>query len=245
MKAVLLAGGKGRRLYPYTTVLPKPLMPLGDMPILEIIINQLKTAGITEIIMSVGHLANLIMAYFGDGEQWGIPITYSIEHEALGTAGPLKLVEGLNDDILFMNGDVLTTINYNKFIEFHKKEKAIFTVASFERDSKIDFGVLKIDNGNIIDYIEKPVYEFKVSMGIYCINASGLDYIEKNKYLDVPDLILMMIKDKKIVKSYTEDCMWLDIGRVDDYENATKIFEENKSKFLDVSIYAKKKFKKT
>ena len=170
MKAVLLAGGKGRRLYPYSTVLPKPLMPIGDMPILEIIIRQLKHYGITDLVISVGHMANLIQAFFGNGERWDMSIEYSIENEPLGTAGPLKLIDSLDSDFILMNGDVLTTLNYNNLAEFHKSENSIFTVATFERTSKIDFGVLETNESRIVDYIEKPVYHFDVSMGVYCIN---------------------------------------------------------------------------
>ena len=232
MKAVLLAGGKGRRLYPYSTVLPKPLMPIGEMPILEIIVRQLKNHGITELIISVGHMANLIQAFFGDGERWGVSIEYAIENEPLGTAGPIKIIDGLDEDFLLMNGDILTTLNYNKLTEFHKNENSIFTVSTFARDSKIDFGVIKTNDNKIVDYIEKPVYHFDVSMGIYCISPEVLNYIEKNVHLDINDLILNLVKDGKNVKSYKEDCEWLDIGRADDYEIAADTFEKNRSLYL-------------
>jgi len=232
MKAILLAGGEGRRLLPYTTVLPKPLMPLGDMPVLEIIIRQLKSFGFTDIVISVGHLANLIQAFFGSGARWGVNISYSIENEPLGTAGPLKLIENPDDNTLFMNGDILTDLNYLDLINFHREQKALFTVAAYERDSKIDFGVLEKNDTDIIDYIEKPVYHFDVSMGIYCVNARALDYIEANEKINVPDLILKLINNSEPVKSYKADCMWLDIGRLDDYESAVDLFEKNRNLFL-------------
>jgi len=232
MKAILLAGGEGRRLLPYTTVLPKPLMPLGDMPILEIIIRQLKSFGFTDIVISVGHLANLIQAFFGSGARWGVNISYSIENEPLGTAGPLKLIENPDDNTLFMNGDILTDLNYLDLINFHREQKALFTVAAYERDSKIDFGVLEKNDTDIIDYIEKPVYHFDVSMGIYCVNVRALDYLELNEKINVPDLILRLINNNEPVKSYKADCMWLDIGRLDDYESAVDLFEKNRNLFL-------------
>jgi len=232
LKAVLLAGGKGRRLYPYSTVLPKPLMPIGEMPILEIIVRQLKHHGITELFISVGHMANLIQSFFGNGERWGVSIEYSIENEPLGTAGPIKLIDGLDEDFILMNGDLLTTLNYNNLVEFHKNKNSIFTVSTFERDSKIDFGVIKTNDNKIVDYIEKPVYHFDVSMGIYCISPEVLNYIEKNVHLDINDLILNLVKEGKNVNSYKEDCEWLDIGRVDDYEIAADTFDKNRKHYL-------------
>ena len=232
MKAILLAGGKGRRLLPYTTVLPKPLMPIGDMPILEILIRQLKEYGITEVVISVGHLANLIQAFFGNGERWGINIKYSIENKPLGTAGPLKLIEDLDETFMVMNGDVLTTLDFLKLLDHHKDTGSRLTVAAFERDSKIDFGVLKFKDNDIIDFIEKPVYHFDVSMGIYCLEPDVLNYIKDGEKIDVPEVILRLLKDNKKVSGYKEDCMWLDIGRLDDYENAIELFENNKKMFL-------------
>ncbi|HDY87462.1 MAG TPA: nucleotidyltransferase family protein [bacterium] len=232
MKAILLAGGKGRRLLPYSTILPKPLMPIGDMPILEIIIRQLKYYGITDIIISVGHLANIIQAFFGNGEKWGVNIEYSIEDEPLGTAAPLKLIDGLDEDFLLMNGDVFTTLNYNNLVRYHKNRNSLFTVATFERTVKMSFGIIEIDCYGITNYREKPVYNFDVSMGVYCINPEVLKFITKNKYLDINDLIMELIEDGHSVNSYKEDCSWLDIGRVDDYEAAVKIFEKEREKYL-------------
>ena len=232
MKAVILAGGEGRRLLPYTTVLPKPLMPIGNMPILEIIVRQLREYGFSEIIISVGHLANLIQAFFGDGDNWGIKITYSIENFPLGTAGPLKLIKDLEGTFLLMNGDILTTLNYTNFVDFHKKHDALLTVAAFERDSQINFGVIESKEAKIVNYVEKPVYHFDVSMGVYCMNSKVLNYIDENVRLDIPDLVLRLIKDNEPVKSYKEDCTWLDIGRVDDYEMAITTFEKKRGLFL-------------
>jgi len=168
MQTLILAGGKGARLQPYTNVLPKPLMPLGEHPILDIILRQIKQSGTTEVILAVGYLGHLLQAFFGDGSQYGLQITYSIEQEPLGTAGPIGLVlDRLDDDFLVMNGDLLTTLNYRHFFDFHIKMNAAATIGIYSREVKIDFGVIQSDeNVFLVDYIEKPAYLFDVSMGI-------------------------------------------------------------------------------
>jgi NDP-sugar pyrophosphorylase family protein len=169
MKAVILAGGKGTRLKPYTTVFPKPLMPIGDKPILEIVVRQLKSHGFEELIMAVGHLAELIMTFFNNGSKYGVKIKYTREDKPLGTAGPLALMKGeLNESFLMINGDVLTTLNYSDLIDYHKKNGAIATIALNKRTVKIDFGVPEVDKANnIVGYTEKPGIEYLVSMGVY------------------------------------------------------------------------------
>jgi len=222
MKAVILAGGKGTRLRPYTTAFPKPLMPVGDKPILEIIVRQLKLHGIDEIIMAVGHLAELIMTFFGDGSKFGLKIKYSREDKPLGTAGPLSLLKDeLTETFLVMNGDILTTLNYSDLIEYHKKNKAIATIALNKRDVYIDFGVVELDeDSNIADYIEKPTLHYLVSMGIYVFEPKVLKYIPNNKKFDFPDLVKRLISAGEKVKGYIYDGYWLDIGRPEDYERA-------------------------
>ena len=224
MKAVILAGGKGTRLKPYTTVFPKPLMPLGDKPILEIVIRQLKSHGFDEAIITVGHLAELIMTFFGDGSRLGVKIKYSREDKPLGTAGGLGLIkEELNEPFLMMNGDVLTTLNFSDLVNYHKRNGAIATIALKKRDVKIDFGVveIEIDDGNsIVGYKEKPKIEYLVSMGVYAFDPKVLEYIRANEYLDFPDLIKKLISNGETVKGYVYDGYWLDIGRPDDYERA-------------------------
>jgi len=232
MRAVILAGGKGRRLYPYTTILPKPLMPIGEMPILEVVIRQLEYYGIKNITLSVGHLANLIQAFFKNGEQFNVNIDYSIEDFPLGTAGPLKLVNNLQDTFIVMNGDILTTLNFEKLYEYHKKSGSIATISIYPREVKIDFGVIEYTGNLLTDYIEKPKYDFSVSMGIYVFEPDALKYIAKGEYLDINDLILNMKNNGEQVSCYREDCFWLDIGRKDDYEVAVRKFEEMKSEFL-------------
>ncbi len=232
MKAVILAGGKGTRLRPYTVALPKPLMPVGDMPILEIIVRQLKLNGIDEIILAVGHLAELIMTYFGDGSRFGVKIKYSREREPLGTAGPLSLLrDELKETFLVMNGDILTTLSYRRLVEYHKKSGAIATIALKKRDVYIDFGVVKLnDMSEIVDYIEKPVLNYLVSMGVYVFEPRVLDYIPDGKKFDFPDLVKRLIESGEKVKGYVYDGYWLDIGRPEDYERANaeidKIYDD-------------------
>jgi NDP-sugar pyrophosphorylase family protein len=224
MKAVILAGGKGTRLKPYTTVFPKPLMPVGDKPILEIVIGQLKSCGFDEAIITVGHLAELIMTFFDDGSKLGVKIKYSREDKPLGTAGGLGLLKNeLNETFLMMNGDVLTTLNYSDLVSYHKRNGAIATIGLKKRDVKIDFGVVEIDDGNsILGYTEKPEIGYLVSMGVYVFNPKVLEYIKPNEYLDFPDLIKELISNGETVKGYVYDGYWLDIGRPDDYERASR-----------------------
>jgi len=233
MKAVVLAGGKGTRLAPYTTILPKPLMPIGDMPILEVMLLQMKEAGFTQVVLTVGHLSELLRAFFKDGSQLGIDITYSYEKSPLGTAGPIALVDGLNDTFMVTNGDVLTTLNLRDMIRFHKEQKAIATIAAHQRQSKIDLGVLQEDGDyRITGYIEKPVYDFMVSMGIYVFEPAALPYITRNEYLDFPDLIKKLIAAGEKVVGYKFNGYWEDLGRPDDYARASKDFENMREQFL-------------
>ena len=234
MKAVVLAGGKGTRLAPYTTILPKPLMPIDDMPILEVLLRQMKRAGITHVVLTVGHLASLLRAYFGDGAQWGMDITYSHEQEPLGTAGPIALVQGLEKrTFLVTNGDVLTTLDLKKLIEFHKKKGGIATIAAHQRQVKIDLGVIHLDgDGKVSGYIEKPTTDYTVSMGLYVFESRVLDYIPAGQYLDFPDLILKLLAHGETVNGYTFDGYWMDLGRPDDYAQANQDFYNMKKQFL-------------
>lgn len=222
MQAIILAGGKGTRLKPYTTVFPKPLMPINDKPILEIVIKQLKSQGFDEIILAVGHLSELIMAFFGDGSKFDIKIKYSKEDTPLGTVGGLGLIKDeLNETFLIMNGDVLTTLNFLDLVNYHKRNGAIATVALNKRNVHIDFGVVKLDNGNnIVDYIEKPNIDYLVSMGVYVFDQRVLENIRPNEYLDFPNLVKKLIHKGEKVMGYSFDGYWLDIGRPDDYERA-------------------------
>ena len=233
MKAVVLAGGKGTRLQPYTTILPKPLMPIGEMPILEVLLRQMKRAGINHVVLTVGHLASLLRAYFGDGAQWDLDITYSYEKKPLGTAGPIALVQGLDKTFLVTNGDVLTTLDMKKLIAFHKQKGGIATIAAHRRQVKIDLGVIQWDGDDRVSgYIEKPTTDYTVSMGIYVFEPRILDYIPVGQYLDFPDLILKLIASGEKVSGYIFDGYWMDLGRPDDYVQANQDFTDMKEQFL-------------
>ncbi|MFC1517587.1 sugar phosphate nucleotidyltransferase [Candidatus Margulisiibacteriota bacterium] len=233
MQAIILAGGKGTRLKPYTTIFPKPLVPVGDIPILEIVIRQLKHHGFKKITIAVGHLAELIEAFFGDGKKWGVEISYSLEDKPLGTAGPIALVDDLENDFLIMNGDLLTSINFKDLMEKHKKNKAISTISIYKKDHKIELGILELDkDNNLTDYIEKPTKTYPVSMGIYIFNKKILGYIPKNKHLDLPDLIKTLISKKEKIHGYLFKDKWLDIGQEKDYLNAIEEFNIHRKLFL-------------
>lgn len=235
MQVLILAGGKGTRLRPYTYVLPKPLMPIGDFPILEIILRQLKYAGVTEVILAVGYMSQLFETFFQEGSRLGIKISYSFEKHALGTAGPIALVlDRLQDDFLVMNGDLLTTLSYNNLFAFHKKMNAAATIGLFRREVKIDFGVIETDSDRrLVRYKEKPTFNFEVSMGINVMNKEVVSsYLKAGEYLDIPDLMMQMISDGHPVYCFNEPCIWLDIGRIDDYQTATQIFVSKMTEFL-------------
>ncbi|MFC1478319.1 sugar phosphate nucleotidyltransferase [Candidatus Margulisiibacteriota bacterium] len=234
MRAIVLAGGKGVRLKPYTTTLPKPLMPLGDeMPILEVVIKQLKKNGFKHITIAVNHLSNIIMAFFGNGEKWGVKIDYSLEEEPLGTIGPVTLIDDLPDDFLLMNGDLLTDINYREFFEYHQKNKNDVTVASYKRKQNIDFGIIEANADNeIIGFAEKPDYDFGVSMGIYIIKRKVIEKLPKGKPYGFDNLMLDGIASDMKMQVMPFQGYWLDIGRPDDYEQANKDFSGMKDKLL-------------
>jgi NDP-mannose synthase len=235
MQALILAGGRGTRLRPYTTVLPKPLMPVGDYPILEIILRQLKYFGFEEVILAVGYQSHLFQAFFQDGERFGLRIEYSFETEALGTAGPLALVlDQLQPDFLVMNGDLLTTLNYRNLWEHHQTDGAAATIGLYQRDVNIDFGVIESDReGRLLRYIEKPTYHFDVSMGVNVLNTQAIrPYLTPGKHLDLPQLMSMLSENGRPVRCYREPCYWLDIGRIDDYQTANEIFGTRQAEFL-------------
>ena len=233
MKAVILAGGKGTRLAPYTTILPKPLMPIGDMPIMEVLLWQMKRAGINHVALTVGHMAAILRSYFGNGEEWGLDITYSYEDKPLGTAGPLAQVKGLDKTFLVTNGDVLTTLNIKKLVAFHKQTGALATIAAHRRQLKIDLGVIEWDGEDRVSgYIEKPTNEYTVSMGIYMFEPRVLEYIPVGEHLDFPDLILKLIANGERVSGYKFDGYWMDLGRPDDYVQANEDFNKMKNQFL-------------
>ncbi len=234
MQAVILTGGRGTRLAPYTTVLPKPLMPIDDVPILEIILRQLERDGFCDITLACGYLAELIQAYLINNDiSSRMEIKYHHEQQPLGTAGAIGTMENLAEDFLVMNGDILTDLSYRELLEYHRRNGAALTIATTRKRVKIELGVLLIDDaGQIIGYDEKPVKEYPVSMGIYVYGARARDYIEPNKYLDFPTLALKMVEAGEKVLAYRTDAFWLDMGNKEDYEIAAAEFQKNREKFL-------------
>ena len=224
-KAVILAGGKGTRLKPYTAVLPKPLLPIGEQPILEILISRLSSAGIRNVIISVGHLAELIMTFFGKGEKWNLEIEYVIEDIPLGTMGPLKLIDKLGEHFFVMNGDILTDLDFPALYKAHIESDAVMTVATCRRDVPIDFGVLSFDpaSKSIRSFEEKPTLSYHVSMGIYVLSQKCLKYIPENESFGFDQLILRLLNKGIPVHSYPYEGQWLDIGRELDYRQANEM----------------------
>ena len=235
MKVLILVGGKGTRLKPYTTIIPKPLLPVGDRPILEIILHQLKFYGFDEVILAVGHMSHLFESFFQDGSKYGMDITYSFEDKPLGTAGAIaSSINDLDDDFLILNGDLLTTLNFRDFFNFHIDKRASGTIATYKRKVQLDFGVIESDEeGKLISLVEKPSISYNFGMGVNVLNKKSIvPFLEKDIFLDMPDLMLK-IKDNDLpVFSYSEDCFWLDMGRPADYEQANEVFNERKAEFL-------------
>ncbi|MEA9598528.1 sugar phosphate nucleotidyltransferase [Polynucleobacter sp. AP-Sanab-80-C2] len=228
MRAIILAGGKGTRLRPYTSLIPKPLVPLGGKySILEIIILQLRNSGFTHITLAVNHLSHLIMAYFGDGARLGVRIDYSLEEGELSTIGPLTLIDDLPESFLVMNGDILCDLDYRAFYEAHLTADSVISVSAFQRRVKIDFGVLNYDaSGRLESFKEKPEYDFDVSMGIYCINRSVIEELPREKKYGFDNLMLDSLAANRRVEICPFNGYWLDIGRPDDYEYADENFNE-------------------
>lgn len=236
VQAVILAGGAGSRLRPYTTVLPKPLMPVGEWPIAEIIVRQFKHYGIERLVISTGHLAGLIESYFGDGKRWGVDISYVHETNPLGTAGAIRLVKNLADDFLLINGDVLTDMNFRELLQFHKKQRSAATIAVKERVVKTDFGVIMMGpDQKLEDYIEKPEHRSFVSMGINVMKKKCQDYIKKNESIGIPELMLRLKASGEAVHCYPTKKQWLDLGRPDDLEAAQETFHKLRKRFLPSS----------
>jgi NDP-sugar pyrophosphorylase family protein len=235
MRAIILAGGKGTRLAPFTGVFPKPLMPVGTSPILETIIRQLAYHGFKDIVLSVGHLAELIELYFGDGHRFGVELTYCREHEPLGTAGPLALVPPIDEPVLVMNADLLCTIDYSDLYQQHLRKRPALTIGLYPKEVKIDLGVLNVNEGNeVTQYVEKPTFSYRVSMGIYVVDPMTHQrvYERGRRRLDLPDLVSQLIGSAARVDAYKFEGYWLDIGRPADYERACVEFERLRDHFL-------------
>lgn len=232
-RAVILAGGRGTRLRPYTVVLPKPLMPIGDYPILEVIVRQLALQRFEHITMAVSHQANLIKAFFGDGEQWRVRIDYSMETKPLSTVAPLCLISDLPENFLLMNGDVLTDLNLQQLYQDHVRNSRLFTIAAARRRDVIDYGVLHVNSDNILTaFSEKPFTCYLVSMGVYIVNRAILELIPPDEKYGFDDLMADLLRRGERVHVYPHEGYWLDIGRPDDYMRAIEEFEQRKHSLL-------------
>lgn len=230
VRAVILAGGRGTRLAPYTSILPKPLMPIGNRSILEIVVQQLGAAGLRDITFCVGYLSHLIRAVFENRDDLPARISYVQEHQALGTAGPMRLVEGLDSTFIGMNGDVLTTLNYRNLLRYHRESGSMLTIATHQRKIKSDYGILHLDGQHrsirrVTGYEEKPEMVSSVSMGIYVIEPRALEYIPEGEYFDIPDLVVSLLEADEPVGAYLHDGLWFDIGRQEDYERAVEVWD--------------------
>lgn len=237
MKAVIQAGGQGARLRPYTMILPKPLMPVGEFPIIEILLKWLRRNGISEIYITTGYLGHLIKTLCGDGRQWDCHITYTDEKEPLGTIGPLNLIrDQLNETFLVLNGDLLTDMDMHAFCEFHHQHDDLVTIGTTTKNVKIDLGVIKVngDMNYVSEFTEKPVLNYLVSMGIYCMEPEVFKFIPKGIPFGFDDLMYCMLKEKQKVNIYRHEGIWMDIGRPDDYNSAQKLVLERENLFMGV-----------
>lgn len=219
MQAIILAGGKGIRLKPYTTVLPKPLLPVNGKPIIEIIIRQLAEAGVEEIIVSIGYLGQLLEAYLKDGSQYGIRLDYSREEIPLGTAGPISLIDNLSDEFFVINGDTLCDVDFTSMLQAHRDSGNVATVSAYRKNHMIDLGTLELsDDLQITAYNEKPKINYIVSMGIYVFNSSIKKELEVGVHLDLPDFIMRLRDRNYAVGAYMHSGIWMDMGRPSDFE---------------------------
>jgi len=228
IKAVVLAGGRGTRLAPYTTILPKPLMPVGDRSILEIVVDQLEKAGVVDVRFSVGYLSHLIRAVFDSRPAGDAEITYVAEKDALGTAAPLKLMNDLDSTFIVMNGDVLSTLDFGDLVRYHREQGNALTIATHKRSIKIDYGILHVDVAHRVRaFEEKPEIVSAVSMGIYVMEPEILEHIPEGSHFDFPDLVAALLEAEMPIGAYDCKGLWFDIGRQEDYERAVIAWGEN------------------
>jgi NDP-mannose synthase len=223
---VVLAGGRGTRLAPYTTVFPKPLMPIGDRPVLEILLRRLAAAELRTVHLAVGYLAELIEAYFGDGSRFGVELRYWREHEPLGTAGPLASIDLQSETALVMNGDLVTALDFRQFLDAHAASGAAATIAVHQRDVPIEYGVVKRDGSTVAGFEEKPTLSYEISMGVYAFERAAVDLVPEMTRFDFPDLVQQMLDRGMTINAHLSSAFWLDIGLPEDYELANAKFEE-------------------
>lgn len=227
MKAVIMAGGLGTRLKPFTHIIPKPLLPVGEKSVLEIVMHKLKSQGFKEIILAVGYKSDLFESFFGNGSKFGLSIKYSKEKKRLGTAGPVRLVKDrLDEPFLVMNGDILTNMDFSKLKKFHKKNQSDFTLVTKKITLPLHYGVVEKNGNNILNIQEKPVVESEVSAGIYFLNPDVIDFIPPNRTFNMPDLMRALLNAHRNVLAYQLNDYWLDIGQLGDYQQAQKDFKK-------------------
>lgn len=232
-QAVILAGGAGTRLKPYTELIPKPLVPLDGTPVLEIVLRRLARYRFRRVVITVGHKADLIKANFSDGKHLGLDVSYVEEEVPLGTAGPLAELEGLEENFLVLNGDLLTTLNLSRFYETHLRENPILTIAAHDRNVPVEFGIIEGQDYRVTSYVEKPTLRYLVSMGVYAFHRRVLPYLTAGKHLDFPDLVRRLLHAGEEVRYYPFEGYWLDIGCREDYERALEDFPKMKSELLE------------
>jgi NDP-mannose synthase len=234
-RAVVLAGGRGTRLRPYTVVLPKPLMPIGEYPILEVIVRQLARQGFGHITLAVNHQADIVKAFFGDGGKWGVRIDYSLETAPLSTIAPLRLIKDLPERFILMNGDVLTDLDFDALYQEHARGESVFTIAASLRDHVIDYGVLSVDEtGVLTGFREKPRMQYLVSMGVYAVRRSVLSLVPAEQPYGFDNLMCDLLARGERVKVHPYAGYWLDIGRPEDYLQAIEEFDSRRSGLLPV-----------
>jgi len=231
--AVILAGGKGTRLMPFTMTIPKPLLPIGDVPILDVVLRQLGADGFDHVILTLGHMAPLFVSHFGDGSTYGMRIEYHREDQPLGTAGPLRALKNAPDDFLVMNGDLLTDLSFRDLMERHRSSGAAATIGVSAREERVDYGVIEIgEDGAFLDYREKPVIPYYVSMGINVLTSRALRHVPASGKFDMPDLMLALHRAGERVNCDRTSCYWQDMGRFDDYARASEDFVREPARFL-------------
>jgi NDP-sugar pyrophosphorylase family protein len=239
MKAIIQCGGKGMRLRPHTSILPKPLMPIGARPVLELVLKWLRRSGIREVFITTGYLGHLIRTVCGDGSQWNMRIAYTQEPEPLGTIGPLSLLrEYLDEPFLVLNGDVLTDLNLNQFVSCHRRHHATVTIATATRSTKMDFGVIDETDGHVIGFREKPELSHLVSMGIYCMDPAILERIPSGVPFGFDDLMFQMLEEEVSVNVFKHNGLWLDIGRVEDFLKAQDVGWDEQSPAFAATVAA-------
>lgn len=245
LTAIVMAGGKGTRLHPITSSIPKPLVPVGEHPILDYVLTWLQQCGVRRVILAINHLAEIITAVIGDGKRWGLDIEYSIEHKPLGTIGPLRIIKDLPEDFLVINGDILTTMALDRFFEYHKSGDCVLTIATARRKHEVDFGVIKFSEPDMLitSFEEKPVLEYSVSMGIYGMRRDILEYIPHDIPFGLDSLVEALLKAKKKIKVYKSESEWLDIGRLEDFNLANS--DAYKDLLSQILVNANSKDKKT